>query len=78
MIVSMMSASGGSVELENSIGEDEYLLKPTRTVKKRKTDKELPDSRNVVPDSYNNRKSVSSKAKANGGKKQQTKKALIL
>ena len=68
------------MELENSIGEDEYLLKPTRVLKKHKTNKVnelLPDSRNVVPDNYNNRKSVSSKAKANGSRKQ-TKKALII
>jgi len=60
-MVSMMSASGGSVELDNdTIGEDESLLKPQRMLKKHKTNKfnqnskeADSDSRNATNDSYN-------------------------
>ena len=70
-MVSMLSASGGSVELDGNIGEEEFLLRPTRMLKKHKTNKvnELPDSRNTISDSYNNRKSVGGKQKANPTKK---------
>lgn len=64
--MSMLSASGGSVELEGAIKDDDYLLKPTRMIKKHKTNKlgnaEPTDSRNAA-DSYNNRKFVSSNQK---------------